>query len=53
MQACPDLEGLDFPGGPVVKTLCFQGRGPGFDPGSGTKIPHATQCGQKIKNKIK
>ena len=22
----------DFPGGPVVKTLCSQGRGPGSDP---------------------
>ena len=22
---------LDFPGGPVVKTLCFQCRGPRFD----------------------
>ena len=25
----------DFPGGPVVKTLCFQGRGRGLDPWSG------------------
>ena len=25
----------DFPGGPVVKTLCSQCRGPGFDPWSG------------------
>ena len=25
----------DFPGGPVVKTLCFQCRGHGFDPWSG------------------
>ena len=24
-----------FPGGPVVKTLCFQGRDPMFDPWSG------------------
>ena len=22
----------DFPGGPVARTLCFQCRGPGFDP---------------------
>ena len=30
------LEGnyRDFPGGPVVKTLCFQCRGHGFDPWS-------------------
>ena len=26
--------GWDFPGGPVVKTLCSQCRGPGFDPQS-------------------
>ena len=25
----------DFPGGPVVKTLCSQCMGPGFDPWSG------------------
>ena len=25
----------DFPGGPVVKTLCSQCRGHGFDPWSG------------------
>ena len=25
----------DFPGGPVVKTLCFHCRGNGFDPSSG------------------
>ena len=25
----------DFPGGPVVKTLCFHRRGCGFDPWSG------------------
>ena len=31
----------DFPGGPVVKTLCFQCRGPGFDPWSGNWILHA------------
>ena len=27
--------GGDFPGGAVVKTLCSQCRGPGFDPWSG------------------
>ena len=37
----------DFPGGPVVKTLCFQCRGLGWIPGRGTKIPHAVQRGQK------
>ena len=39
----------NFPGGPVVKTLRFQGRGRGFDPGRGTRIPHAAQRGQKVK----
>ena len=33
---------LDFPGGPVVKTLCFYTvGGTGLTPGQGTKIPHA------------
>ena len=26
---------MDFPGGPVAKTLCSQCMGPGFDPQSG------------------
>ena len=26
---------VDFPGGPLVKTLCFQCRGKGFNPWSG------------------
>ena len=26
---------LDFPGGPVAKTSCSQGRGPGVNPQSG------------------
>ena len=39
----------DFPGGPVVNTLCFQGRGMGLSPGRGAKIPHAVWSGQKIK----
>ena len=37
----------DFPRGPVVKTLHFHCRGTGSIPGQGTKILHATQCGQK------
>ena len=37
----------DFPGGPVVKTLCSQSRGPGFDPWSENEIPHvATKSSQ-------
>ena len=35
---------LDFPGGPLVKTLPFQCRGNGFEPWSD---PHAIWCGQK------
>ena len=38
---------LDFAGGPVVKTLCFQCR----EHGQG-KIPHVFQCGQNISTKI-
>lgn len=39
------VEGLKrvFPGGPVVKTLCFHCRGTGSIPGQGTKIPHTVQ----------
>ena len=33
---------LDFPGGPVAKTLRSQCRGLRFDPWSGNKISHAT-----------
>ena len=31
----------DFPHGQAVKTLCSQSRGTGFDPWSGSYIPHA------------
>ena len=45
---------MDFPGGPVVKTLHFHCRGHEFDPGWRTKISQATQCGQKKKrNQLK
>ena len=37
----------DFPGGPVVKTLCFQCRGLGSIPGRGTEDPHTVQHGGK------
>ena len=47
-----DLYG-DFSGGSVVRTLCCLCKGVGLTPGWGTKIPHTTLCGQKIKNKIK
>ena len=39
--------GGTVPGGPVVKTWCFQCRGCGFDPLSG-KIPHGLECSQKV-----
>ena len=37
----------DFPGSSVVETLCFKCRGHGFNPWSGTEIPHAARRGQK------
>ena len=36
----------DFPAGPVVKTITVTAGGMGSIPGGGTKIPHATLCGQ-------
>ena len=41
--------GRDFPGGPVVKTLCFHCRGHGFYPCSGNQDP--AFCTAKI-NKL-
>ena len=41
----------DLPGGPVIKSPCFQCRGHGFSPGGGTKILHAVQWGKKKKLK--
>ena len=46
-----EYEKKDFPGCPVVRTLCFQNKGVGLIPGQGTKIPHAEEHCQKIKNK--
>jgi hypothetical protein len=37
---------MGIPGGPVVKTPCFQCRGPRLIPGGRTKIPHAALQGQ-------
>ena len=42
----------DFPGGPVVKTPCFQCRAPGFDPWSGNYIPHAITKSPRAAAKI-
>ena len=44
-----ETEDQNFPGGPVVKALCSQDRRRGYEPWSGTKIPHAAQCGKKKK----
>ena len=41
----------EFPGGPVVRTPCFDCGGMGSIPGQGTKIPHATWHGQKQTKK--
>ena len=40
----------EFPGDPVVKTWHLQRHGLDSIPGQGTKIPQATQWGQKIIN---
>ena len=42
-KGCTEVTGKkkkswDFPGGPVVKTSCFQSRGPDSVPGQGIKI---------------
>ena len=42
-------EGRDFPSGPVVKSPPSNAGDMGSIPGRGTKIPHAVQCGQKLK----
>ena len=41
----------DFPGGSAAKALHSQYRGPGFDPWSGKKIPHATTKSWHSKTK--
>ena len=43
----------DFPGGPVVKTPPSTAGGAGLIPGWESKIPHATQRGQKKRKKEK
>ena len=40
----------DFPGGPVVRTLCFQCSGHSSIPGGSTKILHAMLYGQNNNN---
>ena len=55
-DAVPDVVGIffkykenswEFPGGPVVRTLCFHYGGLDSIPGRGTKIPQAAGHGQK------
>ena len=47
-----NIKKRDFPGGPVGKTPGSQCRGPGFDPWSGNKIPHAATKIQRSQIKI-
>ena len=53
MQSCYSIlskcKVRDFPGSPVVKTLCFQCRGTGLIPGQA----HAVWSDQKILKKKK
>ena len=42
VNTCPlKNQSIDFPGGPVVKTLASKAGGTGLIPSQGTKIPHA------------
>ena len=43
----------EFPGGPVIKTLCFHCLGPGLITVQGTKILQAAQHSQKKKKKLR
>ena len=44
---------MNFPDGPVDKTLPSNGGGAGLIPGGGTKVPRAMGCSQNLKNKNK
>ena len=39
---------MDFPSGPVGKTLLSQFRGPGFNPWSGNKVPDDAIKGSRV-----
>lgn len=43
---------MDFPRGPVVKTLPSTAGGVGSTPGWGTEAPHAMRYSQKLKSRI-
>ena len=45
--------GCEFPGCPVVRSQCFHSCGPGSITGWGTKIPQASWCGKKKKEREK
>ena len=53
VEEAPRMSSWEFPGGPVVRTQCFHCRGLGSASGWGTKIPQASQRGQKKKKKKK
>ena len=44
---------MDFFGGPMVKTLCFQYRGHGFNPWLGNKDPTCHKAWSKKKKERK
>ena len=46
-----EADAREFPGGPVVRTQGFHGRGPASVPGRGTKILQAMQQSQKKRKK--
>ena len=47
------IRAQDFPGSPVVKTLCFQCKGQGFNSCWETNIPHAMWLSQENRKKKK
>lgn len=50
-MAAGSVEG-EFPGGPEVRTLCFQYRAVGSIPGTGYQILEAVRASQKKKKKV-
>ena len=54
LYAASELRSLwDFPGSPVVRTLCFCAGGTGLIPGRGTKITKAMKCSQNKQTETK
>ena len=50
MHTIKNVKGRNFPGGPVIKTLCFQCRGRRFDPRSENEDP--TCCAAQPKKML-